>query len=88
MLGKEVSNTIFKVFGITQPGIEPQSPRPLANTLSTWPISQLHTHAYIQIEPNFTCMHTHTHKHTHVQTYTHINYLKIYLCNYMHSHTC
>ena len=29
MLSKEVSSTIFKVFGMTQPGIEPRSPRPL-----------------------------------------------------------
>ena len=29
---KEVSSTIFKVFGMTQPGIEPRSPGPLANT--------------------------------------------------------
>ena len=27
------SRTIFWVFGMTQPGIEPQSPGPLANTL-------------------------------------------------------
>ena len=29
---------IFKVFGMTQPGIEPMSPGPLANTLPTRPI--------------------------------------------------
>ena len=34
-MSKEVSSTIFKVFGITQPGIEPRSPRPLVNTLPT-----------------------------------------------------
>ena len=33
MLSKEVSSTIFKVFVMTWPGIEPRSPRPLANTL-------------------------------------------------------
>ena len=26
MLSKEVSSTIFKVFGMTRPGIEPRSP--------------------------------------------------------------
>ena len=31
----EVSSTIFKVFGMTRPGIEPRSPGPLANTLPT-----------------------------------------------------
>ena len=35
MLSKEVSSTIFKVFGMTQPEIEPQSPGALANTLPT-----------------------------------------------------
>ena len=35
MLSKEVSSTILKVFGMTQPGIEPRSPGPLANTLPT-----------------------------------------------------
>ena len=33
MLSKAVSSTIFWVFGITGPGIEPRSPEPLANTL-------------------------------------------------------
>ena len=31
----------FKVFGMTRPGIEPRSPGPLANTLSTRPMSRL-----------------------------------------------
>ena len=35
---QEVSNTIFKVFGMTQPGIEPWSPGPLENTLPTRPM--------------------------------------------------
>ena len=37
MLSKEVSSSIFKVFGMTRPGIEPRSPRPLANTLTAGP---------------------------------------------------
>ena len=41
MLNQEVSSTIFKVSGITWPGIEPRSPGPLANTLPIWPNSQL-----------------------------------------------
>ena len=32
MLSKAVSSTIFKVFGMTKPGIEPRSPRSLVNT--------------------------------------------------------
>ena len=40
VLSKEVSNTIFEVFGMTWPGIEPRSPRPLANTLPIRPMSR------------------------------------------------
>ena len=36
----------FWVFGMTQPGIEPRSPRPLANTLRIKPISAL-PHNYV-----------------------------------------
>ena len=32
VFSKEVSSTIFKVFGMTWPGTEPKSPGPLANT--------------------------------------------------------
>ena len=39
MLSKEASSTIFWVFGITRPGIEPRSPGPLANTLTIMPMS-------------------------------------------------
>ena len=37
MLSKVVSSTIFKVFGMNRPGIEPRSPGPLANTLTAGP---------------------------------------------------
>ena len=40
VLSKEVSSTIFKVFGMTRPGIEPRSTGPLANTLPTNPMSR------------------------------------------------
>ena len=36
-----VSSSIFKVFGMTRPGIEPRSPGPLANTLTAGPMSRL-----------------------------------------------
>ena len=36
----------LKVFGMTRPGIEPRSPRPLANTLPTRPMSRLHMRVY------------------------------------------
>ena len=39
MLSKVVSSSIFKVFGMTRPGIEPRSPGPLANTLTAGPMS-------------------------------------------------
>ena len=39
VLNKEVSSTIFKVFGMMWPGIELRSPGPLANTLTTWSMS-------------------------------------------------
>ena len=35
VLSKAVSSTIFKVFGMTRPGIEPRTSGPLANTLPT-----------------------------------------------------
>ena len=41
VLSKEVSSTIFIVFGMTWPEIELWSPRPLANTLPTRAMSQL-----------------------------------------------
>ena len=40
VLCKEVSSRIFKIFGMTQPRIEPQSPRPLANNLPARPMSR------------------------------------------------
>ena len=39
MLSKDVSSTIFKVFGMMRPGIEPRSPGSLANTLPARPMS-------------------------------------------------
>ena len=35
---KAASSTIFWVFGMTRPGIEPQFPGPLTNTLIIWPM--------------------------------------------------
>ena len=39
MLSKVASSTIFWVFGMTRPGIELQSPRPLMNTLFIRPMA-------------------------------------------------
>ena len=44
VLSKEVSSTIFKVFGMTWPGIEPRFPGRLANTLPTRP---MHIYVYV-----------------------------------------
>ena len=41
VLNKEVSSTIFKVFGMTRPGIEPRFLGPLSNTLPSRPMSWL-----------------------------------------------
>ena len=41
VLRKAESSTIFKVFGMTRPGIEPRASGPLANTLLTRPMSRL-----------------------------------------------
>ena len=43
MLSNGVSSTIFKVFGMTRPGIESKFPGPLANTLPTGPMSRLYS---------------------------------------------
>ena len=37
-VSKVASRIIFWVFGMTQPGMEPQSPRPLVSTLLTQPM--------------------------------------------------
>ena len=42
MLSKELSSTIFKVFGMTRSGIEPRSSGTLARTLPTVPMSSLY----------------------------------------------
>ena len=50
VLSKGTSSTFFLVFGMTWPGIEPQSSRPLVNTLSTWPMSwYIYIYIYIYI---------------------------------------
>ena len=38
VLSKDISSTIFKVFGVTRPGIEPWSLGPLVNTLPSGPM--------------------------------------------------
>ena len=40
VLSKVVSSTIFRVFGMTRPGIEPRSSVPLANTLPIRPMAR------------------------------------------------
>ena len=53
MLSKVVSSSIFKVFGMTRPGIEPRSPGPLANTgpgLHIYIYTYIYIYIYIYIE--------------------------------------
>ena len=49
VFSKEVSNTIFKVFGMTRPAIEPRSPGPLVNTFIRWQICIIYIYIYIYI---------------------------------------
>ncbi len=57
VLSKEVSSTIFKVFDMTQPGIEPRSPGTLANTLPTRPMSRSNDNYICLIyENNLKCL--------------------------------
>ena len=41
LLSQEVSSTIFWVFGLNRPGIEPRCPGPFVNTLTIMPISDI-----------------------------------------------
>ena len=54
VLSKEVSSTIFKVFGMTQPGIEPRFPGPLANTIPTRTMKYHHHHDVRQAQRSLT----------------------------------
>ena len=47
VLSKEVLSTIFKVFGMTRPGIKPTSPGSLANTLPTRTMSRYNNCSYL-----------------------------------------
>ena len=46
MLSKAESSIIFLVFGKTWPGIEPQSPGPLVNTLLIRPMAHIYIYIY------------------------------------------
>ena len=50
VLSKEVSSTIFKVFGMTRPGIEPRSLGQLANTKSPIQIATLNVRTLSRID--------------------------------------
>ena len=49
MLSKVASSTFFWIFDMTRPGIEPRSPRPLANTLLIWPMASLYINQFIPL---------------------------------------
>ena len=46
---QEALSTIFKVFGMTQPEIEPRSRGPSANTLPTKPMSRDKNYTYTKL---------------------------------------
>ena len=46
----------FWVFGMTRPGIEPRSPRPLANTLSIMPMNNKREIKLVKIDKNEWCI--------------------------------
>ena len=75
MLSKEVSSTIFKVFGMTRPGIEPQSPRTLANTLPIRPMNQIESKSTLKNVTRPCCIMTNVLDHNSV-----INEFKLWSC--------
>ena len=58
MLSKEASSTIFKVFGMTRPEIEPRPPEPLVDTLTIIPIQTL-CHVQHMVEGLGKCIYLH-----------------------------
>ena len=91
VLSKVASSTSFWVFGTTGPGIEPLSPRPLVNSLPTWPMGWLihkvyahtHTHTHTCIMYAHIYMYINTHTHTHIYIYV---YVHTYMCMHTHAH--
>ena len=84
MLSKAVSSTIFLVFGITWPEIEPCSPEPLPNSLLIWPMAckiiykdvyktHTHTHIYIYIHKHMLISNACA-THTHIYIYIYISH--------------
>ena len=56
MLSKEASSTIFWVFVMTWPGIEPLSPRPLANILTIYIYIYIYIYMYIRVIQYIGCI--------------------------------
>ena len=97
MLSKEASSTIFWVFGMSRPGIEPRSPGPLANTLTARPMApwlQDQLHSIDTVSSSKWYMHlciggksSDAHDdaddtHTHTYIYIYI-YIYVQLCSYV-----
>ena len=77
VLSKEVSSIIFKVFGMMQPGIEPRSPGPQANTLPTRPVCKLFvlkivTWSYNSFQKIIIS--------SYLKSYNYLKYLKLHNC--------
>ena len=76
MLSKVASSTIW-VFGMTEPGIEPRSLGPLANTLTIMPMSGTYIRVYIYI---YIYVYIYIYIYTHARTHTHTHiYIYIYI---------
>ena len=97
MLSKVASSTIYWVFGITWPGIEPRSPGLLVNTQLIRLMGHINGYqckinSGLKIHQNSTCInsvnqYTQTHTHnTHTHTHTYI-YIYIYTHKYCHPET-
>ena len=84
VLSKESSSTIFWVFGMTQPGIEPRSPGPLANTLTTMPMSgiknmNIYIYIYIYMMEKFSAYLSNIFIHANLYHHYIINKVFLYL---------
>ena len=74
MLSKDISGTIFRIFGMTGPKTESRSPGPLVNTLPYRPVLYIYIYIYIYILSHL--------KNESVKTLSLVLYLKyvILLC--------
>ena len=95
MLSKEASSTIFWVFGMIRPGIEPRSPGRLANALTARPMSGMYIYIYIYMYVYiylYLFIYISIHIYLCIYTYIHIYiytciHIRTYIYTYMYIHT-